>query len=81
VNKTQRLLEALQWGDEVTAGQARQRFGIQNVRAAAHHLRQQGYAVYGNSKTDSRGRKVTRYRLGAPSRAVVAAGYRALANA
>jgi len=37
-----------------------------------------GFAIYANKRTDSKGRVTTFYRLGTPSRAVVAAGYRAL---
>ena len=39
-----------------------------------------GVAVYANQKTDSQGRTKTFYRVGKPTRAVVAAGYRALAS-
>ena len=40
---------------------------------------QKGIAVYANKHTDSNGRTVTKYRAGTPTRAVVAAGYKALA--
>ena len=42
-------------------------------------LRMKGFAIYANQNTDTKGRTKTFYRLGTPSRAVVAAGYRALA--
>jgi hypothetical protein len=44
-------------------------------------LRMKGFAIYCNESVDTKGRVKNKYRLGAPSRAVVAAGYRALANA
>jgi predicted ArsR family transcriptional regulator len=80
--KSSRLVEALQNGEELTAKQIRARFGIANPTATVSSLRMyDGYAVYANSHTDTKGRMTTKYRLGRPSRAVVAAGYRAIAAA
>lgn len=79
--KTDRLLDFLMSGNDITEGQARSRFGIQNLSATASALRFKGYAVYANRKTLGNNREVTLYRLGAPRREVVAAGYRALASA
>lgn len=79
--KTQRLVEALKSGEELTAKQIAARFGIANPTATVSDLRlRHGYAVYANRKTDTKGRVSTKYRIGNPSRAVVAAGYRALAE-
>lgn len=78
--KTQRLVEALQNGEQLTAKQIRARFGIANPTATISDLRlRNGFAVYANQHTDTKGRVTTKYRMGRPSRAVVAAGYRALA--
>lgn len=79
VTKQERLLEALQSGEELTAKQISARFGIANPTATVSDLRFSGFAVYANKRTDTKGRVTTKYRLGRPSRAVVAAGYRALA--
>ena len=79
VTKQERLLEALQNGEQLTAAQIRARFGIANPTATVSDLRFAGFAVYANRRTDSNGRVSTKYRLGTPSRAVVAAGYKALA--
>lgn len=79
--KTERLLNYLMSGRDITEGQARSRFGIQNLSATASSLRFQGYAVYANRKTLGNNHEVTLYRLGAPRREVIAAGYRALASA
>ena len=80
--KTQRLIDALQTGEEHTSKQISARFGIANPTATVSDLRlRQGYAVYANQRTDTKGRVTTKYRIGAPRRAVVAAGYRALAEA
>jgi predicted ArsR family transcriptional regulator len=79
--KTQRLVEVLENGEELTAKQISARFGIANPTATVSDLRLRlGYAVYANKKTDTKGRVTTKYRIGTPSRAVVAAGYRALAE-
>lgn len=77
--KTQRVLNFLKTGHDITEGQASTRFGIANLSAVASQLRSQGYAVYNNRKTLANGNQISVYRLGTPSRAVVAAGYRALA--
>jgi hypothetical protein len=76
--KTHRLLTALQKGQTFTAGQAESRFGIKNVSAEVSRIRQAGFAVYANPVRTSKGSRVTVYRLGNPSRELVAAGYRAL---
>ena len=81
--KTDRLLQALKSGQQLTAKQAASRFGFStpnSVRAAISNLRFDGYAIYANERTNSRGETFTKYRLGTPSRAVIAAGYRALAG-
>lgn len=80
VTKQQRLLEALQNGEQLTAKQIASRFGIANPTATVSDLRFAGYAVYANKRTNHRGDTYTKYRLGRPSRALVAAGYRALAQ-
>lgn len=75
------LLEALRNTNRgLTAAQIEARFGIGNVRATVSDLRFDGFAIYANRMTDTNGRKKTFYRLGTPSREVVAAGYRAIAE-
>jgi len=78
--KQQALLEALRKGEELTAKQITYRFGIPNPTASVSALRFQGYPIYANRRTNSLGGTFTKYRLGTPSRAVIAAGYRALAD-
>lgn len=80
VTKQARLLEALQNGEQLTAAQIRARFGIANPTATVSDLRFAGFAVYCNRRTDTKGRVTMKYRIGRPSRRVVAAGYRALAS-
>ena len=80
VTKQERLLEALQNGEQLTAKQITHRFGIANPTATVSDLRMRsGFAVYANKRTNKLGQTFTKYRLGTPNRAVVAAGYRALA--
>ena len=79
ITKQARLLEAFKNGEQLTAKQIATRFGIANPTATVSDLRFSGFAVYANQRTNSKGQTYTKYRLGTPSREVVAAGYRALA--
>lgn len=80
MTKQEKLLKALREGNELTARQITARFGVANPSATVSDLRFAGFAIYANKHTDSKGRVTTKYRLGRPSRAVVAAGYKALAS-
>jgi hypothetical protein len=75
--KTFKLFNALYNGEKLTASQAEKRFGIKNISAEASRLRQNGYAVYSNTRTAANGVTVTEYELGRPSREIVALGYMA----
>lgn len=79
--KQSRLLEAFKRGEQLTAKQIAARFDIANPTAVVSDLRYSGHAIYGNKRTNRRGSSTTKYSIGRPSRAVVAAGYRALSNA
>lgn len=83
MTKTDRLVEAFVNGEELTAKQIASRFGFastHSVRKIISNLRmEKGLAIYRNARTNSKGNTKSKYRLGTPSRAVVAAGYRALA--
>jgi predicted ArsR family transcriptional regulator len=78
VTKQTRVLEALQSGEELTAKQISARFGIKNPTATISNIRLSGFAVYANKRTNKLGGTYTKYRLGTPSREVVAAGYKAM---
>jgi predicted ArsR family transcriptional regulator len=79
--KQERLIEAFKAGQKLTAKQISARFGIANPTATISDLRLRvGHAVYANQHTDTKGRVSVKYQLGRPSRAVVAAGYRALSQ-
>ena len=78
--KQDKVLNALMAGEQLTGKQIAARFGVGNARATVSALRMKGYPIYANTRTDTKGRSKTKYRLGAPSKAVIAAGYRALAG-
>lgn len=78
--KTYKVFTALHNGDTLTASQAAKRFGVKNISAEVSRIRQAGFAVYANSRKAGNGVQVTEYVLGKPSRRIVAAGYRALAQ-
>ena len=78
--KSEKLLAALKAGEQLTAAQISHRFGVANPRATVSSLRFKGYAIYANPHKDTKGRETTKYRLGNPTREVIAAGYRALAD-
>ncbi len=80
MTKKSRLLEAFKSGDKLTAAQIRARFAIANPTATVSDLRYSGYAIYANEHKDTKGRVTVKYELGRPSRRLVAAGYRALAQ-
>jgi len=78
-SKQSRLTEALLKGEQLTAAQIAARFDIKNPTATVSDIRFAGYAVYANTKKNAKGESVTRYRIGTPSRKIIAAGNRALA--
>ena len=81
LTKQARLIQAFENGAEMTAKQITQRFGFANPTATVSDLRLRGgLAIYANKRTNKLGQTFTKYRLGTPARAVVAAGYRALAQ-
>jgi len=77
--KTFKLFNALYNGESVTPAQAEKRFGIKNISAEVSRIRQNGYAVYANTRKAGNGVTVTEYQIGKPSRKLVAAGYKAMA--
>jgi predicted ArsR family transcriptional regulator len=80
-SKQSKLMTALNNGEQLTAAQIKARFGIANPTATVSALRFAGFVVYANQHKDSKGRVSTKYRTGKARREVIAAGYRALAEA
>jgi len=78
-SKQARLTEALQSGQNFTAGQIKSRFKIANPTATISSIRFSGVPVFANTATKADGTKITVYRTGKAPKAVVAAGYKALA--
>jgi len=76
--KTYKVFTRLQAGESLTESQAR-KLGVGNLRAEVSRIRQSGFAVYANTRQAANGVNVTEYKIGKPSRKLVAAGYRALA--
>ena len=78
MSATSSLIKYLQSGKTVTAKQITARFGLANPHEAVRQLRMKGYAVYANNSTLWNGEATTRYRLGTPSRKMIAAAYAVL---
>jgi hypothetical protein len=53
-------------------------YGIANPSATINELRNDGHAIYFNSRITSNGDKVSFYRLGTPTKRIVAAGIAAI---
>ena len=53
-------------------------FGVANPSATINELRNEGHAIYLNSRVNANGDKVSFYRLGTPTKRIVAAGIAAL---
>ena len=80
-SKTAKVIAALQNGTELTAKQIQSRYSVANARALVSSIRMQGYSVYLNKRVSSfDGETYSKYRMGSPTRAVVAAGNAALAQ-
>ncbi|NBW23482.1 MAG: hypothetical protein EBR82_87630 [Caulobacteraceae bacterium] len=62
----------------LTAKKMQTLFGVKNPSATINELRNEGHAIYLNSRKTSSGEKVSFYRLGTPTKRMVAAGIAAL---
>tara|TARA_B110000211_G_scaffold29238_1_gene29593 strand:- start:861 stop:1121 length:261 start_codon:yes stop_codon:yes gene_type:complete len=77
-----KVATALVNGAELTAKQISARYGVKNVRAVISQLRSEGFSIYLNKRVSSfDGETYMKYMLGTPTKAVVAAGYKALRTA
>ena len=80
--QTAKVENALVNGAELTAKQISSRYGVKNVRAVISKLRSEGLSIYLNKRVSSfDGASYMKYMIGTPTRAVVAAGYKALRTA
>lgn len=73
-----KLLRSFKNGSEFTAGQIASRFGVANPTAMINFLRRDGYAIYANEVTNRLGETHTKYRMGKPTRQMIAAGFAVL---
>ena len=73
LSKKQKLLNLLSKGENVTWKSIQTRFDLESPRAMIDTLRAEGHMIYGNNVN---GKKV--YRMGTPTRAIIAAGINAL---
>jgi len=62
----------------LTATKMRSTFNVKNPSAVIDELRKDGHAIYLNTRTNSSGEKIAYYRLGTPTKRMVAAGIAAL---
>ena len=81
MNQKDKLRKAFFAGRSLTAKQIAAQFGIASLGKVVSQLRlEDGLPIYSNTHTDTKGRVTQKFRLGTPSRKVIAAGYRAIAN-
>ena len=71
MSKQEMLLTHLQKGKSFTAKQISASFGIAHPASTIRDLREQGYCVYSNPAVVN-GAEVVKYRIGRPTRAMVA---------
>jgi chemotaxis receptor (MCP) glutamine deamidase CheD len=76
MTKTEKLKTALVSGEKLTAKQISARFGLKNPHEAIRQLRNEGICVYSNEAVLATGKQVVKYRVGTPSKAMVAAAAR-----
>jgi hypothetical protein len=62
----------------LTAQKMQSVFGVANPSATINELRNEGHAIYLNSRVNASGDKVSFYRLGTPTKRIVAAGIAAV---
>lgn len=62
----------------LTATKMQSVFGVKNPSALINELRSEGHAIYLNTRKTPSGEKVSFYRLGTPTKRMVAAGIQAL---
>ena len=73
LSKKQKVLNLLSKGDNVAWTTIQNRFELESPRSMIDTLRAEGYMIYGNKVKGQ-----TVYRMGQPTRAIIAAGIQAL---
>lgn len=77
---TEKLIKHLVNGKEVSAKEITAKFGLANARSAINRIRKQGYVVYNRPVTLRDGTKTKKYKIGEPTRAMIAAAYSVLGS-
>ena len=77
LSKKQKVLNLLNKGQPVFWKTLRSRFDLVSPRAMIDQLRSEGHMIYINQNTGTNGNN-TSYRVGTPTKAIVAAGINAL---
>jgi hypothetical protein len=72
MNKQHKLLTAFQNGNEFTAKQISASFNLKDPYSAIRNLRENGHCIYSNTSKLSNGQTSTKFRMGTPSRRMVA---------
>ena len=75
LSRTQKFLNALQRGESISWKQAQNKYGFQSPRTVVDGLRRKGNMVYINKGTNG-----TSYRIGTPTKEIIAAGLKATGN-
>lgn len=78
MSKHAKLLNHLQNGHEVTSKQITGTFGIKSAGRAIAYLREQGNCIYANKVTLSDGTEGTKYRIGKPTKSMIALAHSVL---
>ena len=73
ISKTQKVLNLLLKGENVSWKTLRNRFDLLSPRAMVDKLREQGHMIYVNKSVNG-----TSYRIGTPTKAIIAAGIKRL---
>ena len=80
MSKQAKLLNYLSTGAEVTAKQIHGSFGLSNPHDAIYQLRNQGHCIYSNKAKLANGTVTTKYRIGRPTKRMVAIANRVVGS-
>lgn len=72
MSRQEKLLKHLETGAAVTAKQIQGVFGLKNPHGAIYTLRNQGNCIYTNTAVLADGTETIKYRLGKPSKRMIA---------
>lgn len=78
LSKQASLLAYLQSGKTATYKQVKNVFKLARPSSAISHLREQGHCIYSENVILSNGKPAVAYRIGEPSRELIAAGFAVL---